>query len=216
MQHMPHIKNVLLLGSKSPSRQKLLQEAKVPFTLVEQDVDETKCDWALPLEQVVESIALYKMQHLILPQGKEGDHCFVLTADTLSQDHEGGINGKPVDRADAFVKIKGARKGSRLVTAFCLDKKVFVDGAWSIEKRIIQCESAQYEFIIPDHWIDIYLDNSLGLSASNAIAIEDFGSQFLKVMHGSYSTIVGLPMYEVREALESLGFFSFAERPTKS
>lgn len=209
MQHMPHIKNILLLGSKSASRQKLLNEAKIPFTLIEQDVDETKCDWALPLEQVVESIALYKMQHLILPEGKEGDIAFVLTADTLSQDQEGSINGKPTDRTDAIAKIKAARNGSRLVTAFCLDKKIFRNNAWETEKRIVQCVHAEYQFLIPDHWIDIYIDNSPALNASNAIAIEDFGSPFLKTLTGSYSTIVGLPLYELREALESLDFFHF-------
>jgi len=206
---MSHTKNILLLGSKSPSRKKLLEEAKIPFICIEQDVDETKCDWALPLEQVVKNIALYKMQHLIMPHGQQGDISFVLTADTLSQDHEGSINGKPVDRDDAVRMIKSARNGSRLVTAFCLDKKICIDGAWQIEKRVVRNEQSVYEFIIPDRWIDIYLNNSIGLAASNAIAIEEFGAQFLKVMQGSFSTIVGLPMFQLREALEELEFFSF-------
>jgi predicted house-cleaning NTP pyrophosphatase (Maf/HAM1 superfamily) len=29
----------------------------------------------------------------------------------------------------------------------------------------------------------------------------------LKTVTGSYSTIIGLPLFEVREALEKLGFF---------
>ena len=33
--------------------------------------------------------------------------------------------------------------------------------------------------------------------------------EFLKELNGSYTAIVGLPLYEVREALEKLGFFSF-------
>lgn len=210
MQSMPHIKNVLLLGSKSQSRQKLLREAMIPFQLIEQDVDETECDWGLPLEKVVELIALHKMEHLIMPQGQEGQITFVLTADTLSQDKEGSINGKPIDRADAVAKIKAARKGSRLVTAFCLDKKIFRNGSWQTEKRIVRCVHAQYEFIISDRWIDIYIDNSPALNVSNAIAIEEFGAPFLKTLTGSYSTIVGLPLFELREALEELEFFTFS------
>lgn len=206
---MPHIKNILLLGSKSPSRKKLLADAKIPFIVLDQDADETACDWALPLEKVVESIAIYKMQHVIMPQGKEGDIAFVLTADTLSQDEEGEIHGKPTDRADAVAKIKAARNGSRLVTAFCLDKKIFQHGTWHTDKRKVQCVHAEYIFNIPDQWIEIYIDNSIALNASNAIAIEEFGAPFLKTMNGSYSTIVGLPLYEVREALEEFGFFSF-------
>jgi septum formation protein len=147
------------------------------------------------------------MNHAIVPAGREGDFGFVLTADTLSQDFDGTINGKPHDRADAIAMIKRARAGSRLATAFCLDKKVYRTGAWETDKRIERCITARYVFAIPDHWIEIYLDTTIALSASNAIAIEGYGAQFLKSIDGSYSTIVGLPMFELREALEEVGFF---------
>lgn len=201
--------HTLRLGSKSQSRQFLLTEAHIPFKVVSQDADETACDWSLPLVQIVEHIALFKMQHVQLPAGKkEGEYCFVLTADTLSQDLNGTIHGKPVDTADAIQKIKAARAGSRLCTAFCLDKKIWRAGKWEVDKRIQKAVSAEYIFNIPDAWINIYLKNSLGLSASNAIAVEGFGAQFLEVIKGSYTTIVGLPMYEIRQALEEVGFFN--------
>ena len=68
---------------------------------------------------------------------------------------------------------------------------------------------ADYVFEVPEEWIDIYLEKSVGLRASGAIAIEDFGEQFLKSVSGSYSAIVGLPMFELREALSQLGFFEW-------
>lgn len=205
---MKNLKNQLYLGSKSASRQMLLREVGIPFTIVSQDADETQCDYSLPLEKLVMAIALYKMDHAIVSSGKvDGDVCFVLTADTLSQDKNGTIHGKPIDRADAISKIKSARDGSRLCTAFCLDKKMWKDGAWHIQKRITNCVTAEYLFCVPDAWIETYLDNSIGMSASNAIAIEGYGDQFLKYVHGSYSTIVGLPMYELREALEAIEFY---------
>lgn len=202
------IKNTLLLASKSYSRQKLLREVQIPFAIIGQDADETLCDWGLPLEQLVSSIAKYKMQHALLPAGKEGDTCFVLTADTLSQDLDGTINGKPLDRADAIAMIKRARHGSRLVTAFCLERKKYREGNWKTEKRIEKCVTANYIFDIPDHWIEQYLaSSSIALSAANAITIEEYGSQFLKSIDGSYSAIVGLPLYELRQALEQVGFY---------
>ncbi len=201
------MKNVLLLGSTSQSRQQLLKEAQIPFQLVEQRADESQCDWGLPLQQLVEQIALHKMDHVILPAGKEGEHCFVLTADTLSQDKEGTVQGKPADHADAVAKIKAARDGSRICTSFCLDKRVWRNGSWEIDKHIHRSVSAEYHFIVPDEWIDTYLEKSIGLSCSNAIAVEWYGAQFLKTVHGSFSTIVGLPMFELREALTELGFF---------
>ena len=201
--------NVLLVGSQSISRHMLLTDAKIPFCIVEQSADETACDWGLPLEQVVATIASSKMEHVVMPVGAESEIAFVLTADTLSQDSSGAIEGKPVDKDDARRKLRNAQAGSRLVTAFCLERKKCTGGTWLTDARILKTVSAEYIFDVPEKWIERYLENSLGLRASNAIAVEGYGAQFFRVMHGSYSTIVGLPMVEVREALEELGFFSF-------
>ena len=199
----------MLLGSSSVSRQQLLTQAKIPFTVISQSADESQCDWGLSLPQLVASIALHKMNHVMLPAGSiDGEHCFVLTADTLTQDADGTIQGKPVDRADAIEKIKRARGGSVLFTSFCLDKRVWKAGNWEIEQRIQKTVGAAFLFVIEDHAIDYYLDNSIGLGTSNAIAIEGFGEQFLKKITGSHSTIIGLPMFELRQALEELGFFA--------
>jgi septum formation protein len=198
----------LYFGSKSAPRRMLLEEAQIPFTVVGQDADESQCDWGLPLAQLVLSIALYKMQHVILPDGKnEGDICFVLTADTMSHDKTGEIHGKPTDRDDAISKIKAAREGSFLCTAFCIDRKVWRNGVWKTDERIADIGSAEFSFIIADEWIDTYLENTPFLDVSGGMAVEKYGNQFLKVMHGSYATIIGLPLFEVREALEKLGFF---------
>lgn len=199
--------NILLLASKSESRQQLLQEAKIPFKVIKQEAKEEECDWGLPLVQLVESIALHKMNDITLDKGKEGERCFVLTADTLSQLPDGTLQGKPTDREDAIAKIKAARTGSRLATAFCLDRKIFEQGEWKMDRRIVHVVTADYFFDVPDHWIDRYLEHSRGFVASNAIAVEDYGAQFFKQMSGSYSTIVGLPMFELREALDQLEFF---------
>jgi len=202
------MKNILLLGSKSKSRQMLLNEAQIPFILIDQYADEAQCDWGMPLQKVVESIALHKMEHLNLPEGKEGDYAFVLTADTLSQDSHGAVHGKPKDYIDAVKKIKRAQNGSRLCTAFCLDKRIFKDGKWHIEKRIQDSVRAKFLFEVPDHLIDDYLKHSIGLECSGAIAIEQYGLRYLKWVDGSYSAIVGLPIYQVRQALTELGFFN--------
>jgi septum formation protein len=198
----------LYFGSKSEPRRMLLEQSHIPFTVVSQNADESQCDWGLPLPQLVLSIALYKMQHVILPDGtQEGDISFVLTADTMSHDKMGTIHGKPVDRDDAIAKIKATREGSFLCTAFCLDKKVWCAGKWEIAERIADIVSAEFSFIIPDEWIDTYLEKVPFLDVSGGIAVELYGNQFLKMVHGSYSTIIGLPLFELREALEKLGFY---------
>lgn len=204
------MEHILLLGSKSPSRHLLLRESNIPFTVIPQDADETFCDWNVPIAQLVERIALHKMEHAIVPAGKkDGEICFVLTADTLSSDPQGTTNGKPIDRADAIKKIKAGRGGiSHLSTAFCIDKKIWKSNRWQPEKRICRVVSADYIFDVPDHWIERYMEYSVGFRASGAVAIEQYGAQFLKIVNGSHSAIIGLPLFELREALDEIGFFS--------
>ncbi len=203
------MEHTLFLGSKSQSRQVLLREAQIPFVLANQDADEALCDWNLPLNQAVAAIAAYKMDHVVLPQSAQGDCCFVLTADTLSNDINGRLNGKPIDREDAIAKITLNRDHEiTLATAFCLERKVYRDGRWHKDARIEQVVTARYVFDVPDAWIDIYLEKAPALTSSGAVAIELFGAQFLKKIDGSYTTVMGLPLFEVREALAQLGFFN--------
>lgn len=202
------MKNILLLASSSQSRQQLLKESLIPFKVIEQTADEELCDHTLPLDQLVMCVAKFKMEHVIMPEGtQEGQVAFVLTADTLSQDKSGAINKKPVDRADAWRKIQAARNGNKLSTAFCLEKRTWQNDQWRTMDRVDRTVSAEYRYDIPDQEIDYYLDNSLGLKASGAIAAEGFGLQYLEYLHGSYSTIIGLPLYELRQALHQQGFF---------
>ena len=58
-----NMNNLLLLASKSQSRQKLLEESKIQFRLIEQNLDESKFDFSLPLQKLVETIATQKMDH---------------------------------------------------------------------------------------------------------------------------------------------------------
>jgi len=199
----------LYVGSKSQARHQLLKDAQIDFVIVNQDADESLCEIGSSLQETVENIARFKMEHVVLPEGKEGDTCFVLTADTLSQHNDGSLAGKPKNRTDAIDMIKKASSGkARVGTAFCLDRRVYRSGNWTVFKRIENYVDAEYELCIPDEWIDIYLEKSFGTVASGAIAIEVYGAQFLKEVYGSHSTIVGLPMYELREALQALGFFN--------
>lgn len=202
------MKHVLYLASKSPSRQLLLTEARIPFTLLAQHADEAACMSGGTIEETVLRIAQSKMEHALLPDHvQSGDVIYVLTADTMVQDVHGVIHGKPVDRADARAKLISARHGNYLATGFCVERKEWCNGAWQTKARIEQVVTARYLFSIPDRWLDYYLDNTIGMHCAGAAAVEGFGAQFLQRVEGSHSCIIGLPLYEVREALEQLGFF---------
>lgn len=202
------MKHILFLASKSSSRQYLLRESQIPFILLDQEADEAQCDWEQELEQVVRSIARYKMEHALMPEGSEGSIGFILTADTLTQDAAGHIHGKPDNREDAIAKIRALEPKCRVATAFCLQKKVFRNGVWQLQGEREICVISTCLFNVPDNWIDRYFEKSeIGFQAAGGMATEAYGMQFLCSIDGSYSGVIGLPLFELREALEELGFF---------
>lgn len=200
----------LYLASQSLARQQLLSDAKIPFTLIAQSADESLEEvHVASLQKTLEMLAVRKMEHVLMPKGAhEGDVAFVLTADTMGKDGDGAVHGKPASRNEAIAMIKALRGNGEVGTAFCLDRKVWRQGTWYTESRILRYVGASYTYSIPDEWIDEYLEHEPEYrDISGAITIEGYGSQFLQSCEGSYTAIVGLPLFEVREALEELGFY---------
>lgn len=199
----------LLLGSQSAARAQLLQDMGIQFKIIEQSADESACDWGLTFPKVLESIALHKMEHAIIPDGHEGDIAFVLTADTMCQDNNGVIHGKPTSRENAKQKIRALSHGGIVGTAFCLDKKIYKNSEWVVEQRITKYVGASFEFSMPEDEIDAYF-NAVPqfMNIAGAVTIEGHGAQFMRSCNGSYTAILGLPLFELREALHKIGFSS--------
>lgn len=199
--------NTLLLGSTSRPRQILLEDALISFIVVGHDANEDDIKHTT-IEETVLNIARLKMDNVFMPADqKEGDAIFVLTADSMGCTMDGVIHGKPKDRDDAIAKIKALSGESTTATGFCVEKRVIKDGVWTTADKREGVVVARCKFEVPDAWLDRYLENSWALKAAGAIAIELYGAQFLKWVDGSSTAIMGLPMFEVRQALEEVGFF---------
>ncbi len=201
--------NILYLASGSQARKEALEETKIPFTVISHAADERQCDILLPFNKLLLSIAQLKMAHVQLPAGNDGDCCFVLTADTMVQDMRGNVYGKPEDKEHALLMIRALRERGRVGTAFCLEQRRFLQGLWCTEQTISHFSEACYELDLPDHWIERYLENKPDyLSIAGAIDVKGYGQQFIKKVEGAYGTVVSLPMFELRQALEEIGFFA--------
>lgn len=205
------MKYTLYLASDSASRKGLLTEAQIPFQIISHTADESVVDVNKPLSEVVTEIAELKMNHVIVPAGtSEGQIVFVLTADTLTLKGGPGayeVFGKPRDRAHAEYMLKVTRQGSITGTAFCLQKLVFKDGSWHSLDRQTGYAQGFNIIDIPDEFIDFYLDRIDFLNVSGAIKIRGLCEQFVKEIRGSYSAIMGMPMYELRDMLYRMGFY---------
>ncbi len=200
--------HVLYIASNSASRKKLLEVAKIPFRVIDQDADESLVSIDQSLSDIVVQIAVLKMKHAQIPAGQiEGEACFVLTADTLGLTTSGRVLCKPVDRDDAVSMLQDSRQGTLTATGFCLRKMQWQGNAWVVVQEVIDFDQANSIFDVSDAFIDFYLDAIPFLSVSGAISIEGFGGQFLRSVDGSYETIIGLPMFKIRQALWNFGFY---------
>jgi len=200
--------HTLFLASSSASRQLLLRNAQIPFTLVQQNADEAQCYFVGDLPKFVAQVAALKMAHVMMPEGQEGQIVYVLTADTMTLDSHGVCHAKPFDRDDAISMIKACRAGSTVGSAFCLQRRVFRNGVWAVEREIAGYDEAMCVFDVSDNFIDFYLDRVDFLSVSGGVTIEKLGEQFVRRVDGCYSAIIGLPMFKVRQALDELGFYT--------
>lgn len=199
---------ILYMASNSASRKRLLADAGIPFQVIMQDADESQISTEQSLSDVVMQLAQLKMQHAQIPVGvQENEICFVLTADTLGLTNSGRILCKPVDYVDAITMLQDARAGSLTVTGFCLRKLQWQHGVWVVIDEVIDFDQATSIFNVPGDFIDFYLQAIPYLSVSGAISIEGVGGQFLQSVNGSYETIVGLPMFKIRQALFQLSFY---------
>lgn len=202
------MKSILYLASGSLHRKKLLEAACIPFQAIDQDADESHCSLQQPLQNIVCQLAQLKMQHVHYPVVLVGTISFFLTADTLTLDAFGNIYGKPADREDAKRTIRACRAGGIIVgTGFCLERKIYTQSGWKVQASVVDYDQGVCFIDVPETFLDLYLDTIPFLTLSGGMSIQGIGEQFLKQMQGSYSAILGLPMFKVRQALSDLGFY---------
>jgi septum formation protein len=204
-------KDILYLGSQSRSRQLLLDYAGIPFKVLEHGSDESYLHADGTLEHQVTTIAHGKMETLLLPVHPEVacDYLFVLTADSLVKDpRTKEVFGKPEDRAHALRMLEAERKGPiEVATGCCLRKYVWLKNAWKMAEEKLWATGAMIEFYVDDASVDRYFaTRPIALHCAGAGAIEEHGLAYFKSINGSYTAVLGLPLYEVWQELGQLGF----------
>jgi len=204
-------RDVLYLASQSPARQKLLTWADITFKVMTHSSDENVEQTQSTFEAYVLAVAQSKMHSLTLPQPAEvgKPYMFVLTADTLLRNSKTGfILGKPGTRENAVKMLTvDLREPAEVVTGCCVQKYELQDGAWVAGQGANWTTKAVVEFYVDDQSIDTYLKLlPQAINCAGAGIVEDHGLSYLKSVSGSYSAVIGLPLYELRQELFKLGF----------
>lgn len=205
------MRDFLYLGSQSASRQRLLKEIDIPFIVLPHRSNENIERAGRSFDEYVTAIAQHKMAELLLPEPShvEQSTIFVLTADTLViEPISQTILGKPKDRTDAHRMMKLLEKNEiQVTTGCCLRKLHKTHSNWVINQEKLWASSATLMFCVAQDEIDFFIEKEpISLVAAGATIIDGFGQRYLKYLNGSHSAVIGLPLYELTQALKELNF----------
>ena len=183
----------LLLASSSPRRLMLLQQIGVtPVQVVSPEIDETPCRNELP-RQYAQRMAQEKA--LAVPSPEH----LVLAADTVVAAGR-RILPKPedTDQVRACLALLSGRR-HRVMTAVVL---AFPDGR--LTHRLVE-SIVTFNRLTPEQ-IARYAATGEGVGKAGGYAINGCAAAFIRFVSGSYSAVVGLPLFETAQLLRGAGW----------
>lgn len=186
---------MLYLASKSPRRSELLARLGLDFGLLDIDVPEQRAPGE-PAEDYVRRVAREKAgAGLLQVVGVPG--AAVLGGDTevvLDDD----VFGKPRDEADAAAMLRRlAGRTHRVISALSLVSA-------SREAQAVSLSEVTFAEL-PEADLAAYLDSGEWRDRAGAYAIQGRAHAFISHLSGSYSGVMGLPLFEAARLLRGFG-----------
>lgn len=189
---------MLYLASQSPRRAELLRQIGIKFDIIDSIIDETAHAHETPSELVLR-LSREKAQHgrRQLSGMQKGD--WVLASDTLIVMNDQVI-GKP-DSEQHCVQILSLLSGKehQVFSAVAL---VGVDGE---THDAISCNRIRFRNIRAVE-IEQYCQLMEPRDKAGAYAIQGKAAIFIENLQGSYSAVMGLPLFETAQLLQRVGF----------
>lgn len=186
----------IVLASASPRRLLLLQQIGIEAMVYPVDIDETARSYESPLD-LVKRLALEKARTGHNAMIQKGNKLPVLGSDTIVEIN-GSVLGKPSDELEAENML--AMLSGRIHSVHTAVAVVTSFGEYS------EMSSSRVEFTsLNKDMIRSYIETGEPLGKAGAYAIQGIAGQFVKSLDGSYSGVMGLPLYETTRVLEACG-----------
>lgn len=182
----------IVLASCSPRRSELLHAAGIPFEAVSPEVDESVSCGA---EEAVVLLSMRKARAV----GANYPGRFVLAADTLVA-LDGAALGKPADEADALrmLRLLSGRTHQVFTGVSVLSPSGDLFHG-SDRSDVTFCA-------VPDEELAAYVQSGEPMDKAGAYALQGRASLWISHLEGSYSSVIGLPLYLVRSLLLRSGY----------
>jgi septum formation protein len=191
----------LILASQSPRRRELLTQLGYQFTCLAADIDESVRVDEAP-QDYVERLAREKVQHVLnLHSGSKDlskNKFVVLGADT-SVVLNNQILGKPETKADCLAMLSLLSNSQHQVYTSIAVGHIDKANLHKIISQVI-CTDVYFKALTPNE-IERYWQTGEPQDKAGSYGIQGIGGQFVKHIQGSYSAVVGLPLYETANLL---------------
>jgi septum formation protein len=185
------------LASGSPRRRELLQQIGVSFRVVGTQVDEAVLPGEAPAGYVMR-LAAAKADAGWERSG-DASRVPVLAADTAVV-LDGRILGKPADRQDAEGMLwQLAGRTHEVLTAVALRS------ASGLQSRVSRSEVTFRDIAAAE--VQAYWETGEPRDKAGAYAIQGRAAIFIADLRGSYSGVMGLPLFETAQLLGEAGLF---------
>lgn len=181
----------LILASSSPRRRELLQQLGLEFDVFSPEIDESVLTGE-GIAAYVERLACAKAQAVL----EQFPDAIVIAADTsLGVDHQ--ILGKPQSKHHAFEmwqRISGRKHD--VFSGVCVRTRT--------EKSsiVVQTQVEFQQLSLDD--MESYWATGEPVGKAGAYAIQGIAARYIPRIEGSYSNVVGLPLYETVQLLQSV------------
>lgn len=186
---------VLCLASASPRRRELLAQIDVTHIVVPAHIDESLRVGESP-EVYVNRMAAEKAR-AVAARTDERRGLPVLAADT-SVVVDGRILGKPTSREDGIAMLLSlSGRAHEVLTAVCLVSDGF-------EAERLSTSEVRFRAIEPREAAR-YWATGEPADKAGGYAVQGLGAMFVEVLRGSYSGVMGLPLFETAALLREAG-----------
>jgi septum formation protein len=190
--------NSLILASQSPRRKQFLAQLGYQFSVQASDIDERILPSELAYDYVFR-LAKQKALHVFDSlSSAEQQVSSVLGSDTCVV-FDDKILGKPINEDDCIATLSSlSNRQHQVMTAIALVNTKGIEG------QVITTEvtfKALSKTEIQAYWLTGEPQDKAG-----SYGIQGIAGQFVKTINGSYSAVVGLPLYETAQLLNNAGY----------
>ena len=188
-------KPLFILASSSPRRLALLKDIGItPDKVLPADIDETAKPGELP-RQLAARLAREKLAVVM----KNNPGPYILAADTVV-----ACGRRILPKAETPHEVRDCLKllsGRRhhVFTGVALASPM-----GKVTERVADSTVTFRQMVQRD--IDAYVESGEGVGKAGGYAIQGRAAAYIRFISGSYSNIVGLPLYDVGQMLNNAGF----------